>query len=175
MLNHLKHKKKRNLDRILLDATVQKHALRILHVDDNALFLNVSKKILEIENNFEIDTATSVYEAFNKMRAKKYDAIISDYEMPLKDGLNFLKELREEKNNIAFIFFSFTDREEVAFKAMKMGADHSINKGGSPETVYPELANAIRKIVERKKTKSMLVEREAKYSVLATESLQMNK
>ncbi|MGA2386883.1 MAG: response regulator [Candidatus Bathyarchaeia archaeon] len=122
-----------------------------MHVDDDACFLEVSKMILELENKFEIDTATSVDDAFFKLQTQSYDAIVCDYEMPIKNGLDFLKELREQENNIAFIVFTGRGREEVAIRALNLGADHYINKNSSPEAVYSELANAIRKIVESKK------------------------
>ena len=55
-----------------------------------------------MENNFEIDNVTSVDEAFKKMEEQSYDAVVSDYEMPQKNGLEFLKELREQNNQIPF-------------------------------------------------------------------------
>ena len=155
-----------------MDCTVQEESLRILHVDDDTSLLSVSKMILETENQFKIDSVTSVDEAFNKLKTCAYDAVISDYEMPIKNGLEFLKELREQKNNIAFIIFTGRGREEIAVKALNFGADRYIDKNGSPETVYVELADAIHKMVERKKAKSLLVESEAKYRMLVEESLQ---
>ena len=85
------------------DCFVQSETLRILHVDDDPSLLSVSKIILESENKFEVDNVTSVDEAFSKLETSAYDAVISDYEMPVKNGLDFLKELREQKNNIAFL------------------------------------------------------------------------
>ena len=126
----------------------------------------------DFDGSFEIDNACCVDEAFEKIKNHQYDAIVSDLEMPQKNGLEFLKELREQKNNIAFIIFTGRGREEVAVKALNLGADRYIDKNGSPETVYCELANAIIKIVERKKAKSLLVESEAKYRTLVEESLQ---
>ena len=136
---------------ISLELTDNEDYLRILHVDDDICFLEVSRQILETEGKFEIDNVTSVDEAFQKLGAKAYDAVISDYEMPLKNGLDFLKELRDQNNRISFILFTGKGREEVAVKALNLGADSYINKNGSPETVYFELADAINKAVERKK------------------------
>ena len=76
----------------------RKNVFRILHVDDDLGLLEVSKQILTMENNFDIDNVTSVDEAFEKMGEQLYDAIISDYEMPQKNGLDFLKELKEKNN-----------------------------------------------------------------------------
>ncbi|HUK85647.1 MAG TPA: PAS domain S-box protein, partial [Candidatus Acidoferrum sp.] len=133
------------------DTSTKKVSLHILHVDDDQTLIEVSKQILTIENNFEIESALSVKEAFQKLGKQNYDAIISDYEMPLKDGLDFLKELRQQQNDIPFILFTGKGREEVVVKALNLGADCYINKNGSPETVYCELADAINKTVKRKK------------------------
>ncbi len=113
--------------------------------------MKVARMILELENKFEIDTATSVDEAFCKLKTRPYDAVICEYDMPMKNGLDFLKELREQKNEIAFIIFTCRVREEVEVKALKLGADYYIDKNGSPEAVYRELANAICRTVARKK------------------------
>jgi PAS domain S-box-containing protein len=127
--------------------------------------------ILEIEN-FEIDTALSVDEAFKKMEKQNFDAIVSDYEMPLKSGLDFLRELREQSIDTPFILFTGKGREEVVVKALNLGADRYINKNGSAETVYCELAHAINKTVEQKKSRQMHAKSESKYRMLVEKSLQ---
>ena len=63
-----------------------------------------------------------------KWKKNSYDAVVSDYEMPQKNGLDFLKELREQKNDIAFILFTGKGREDVAVKALNLGADSYITK-----------------------------------------------
>src|SRR4030067_1130265 len=88
-----------------------KGRLHILHVDDDLSVLEVSKQILEMDANFEVDTVTSVDEAFSKLRTQPYDAVISDFEMPTKNGLEFLKHLREKKNVIHFILFTGKGQE----------------------------------------------------------------
>ncbi len=150
----------------------KKNAIRVLHVDDDLCLLETSRMILSDENNFEIDYATSVSEALKKMEQQNYDAVISDYEMPMKNGLDFLKELREQRNDIPFILFTGKGREEVVVKALNLGDDRYINKNGSPQTVYCELADAINKTVERKKSKQLLIESEIKYRTLVEKSLQ---
>jgi len=57
---------------ILIDSVAlgKKDSLHILHVDDDVCFLEVSKQILSMENNFEIESVTSVDEAFKKWRGK---------------------------------------------------------------------------------------------------------
>lgn len=154
------------------DNTTVERCLRVLCVDDELCSIELTKEILSINHNFVIDGAESVKEAFKKMENNVYDAIISDFEMPHKNGLDFLKELREQKIEIPFILFTGKSREGVAVKALNLGADSYINKHGFPETVYCELADAINKTVERKKSKKLLVESEIKYRTLVEKSLQ---
>lgn len=97
-----------------VEATIGRadRVIRILHVDDDAGFLKLTKNCLEAENRFKIDTATSVCEAWTKLENGEYDAIVADYQMREKDGLEFLKELREKKNNIPFIMFTGKGRKK---------------------------------------------------------------
>jgi PAS domain S-box-containing protein len=133
--------------------------IRILHVDDDADFLQVAKEILEMQRQFQVDTAGSVEEAYTKMKKKDFDVVVSDYQMPIKDGLEFLKELRYNKNSIPFILFTGKGREEVAIKALCLGADGYFIKSGDTETVFGELAHGIRQIVEKKRGDESLCER----------------
>ncbi len=145
--------------------------IRVLRVDDDASFLEVSEQILLSEGNFEIDSALSVDEAFKKMETKDYDAIVSDYQMPEKDGLEFLKQLRERRNQIPFILFTGKGREEVAIKALNLGADAYHDKLGSPEIVYGELSHSIRLVVDRNKAKQALVDSERRYRTLMDQAI----
>ena len=140
-----------------------KERLSILHVDDDQSVLKISKQILTDMGNFEVDSSSSVDEAFKKLDKHPYDAVVSDYEMPKKTGLDFLKELRLQKNEIAFILFTGKGSEEVAATALNLGAEGYYNKDGSIETVYEELSHCIRLLVERKHTQTSLME--SKYHI----------
>ena len=155
-----------------LAAAKKKSVIRVLHVDDDSSIREISKLILMEMGSFDIDNACCVDEAFKKLSTEQYDVVISDYEMPQKDGLQFLKELREQQNDIPFVLFTGKGREDVAVKALNLGADSYINKQGSPETVYCELAHAINNIAEQKKSKKALVESELKYRTMVESSLQ---
>jgi len=87
---------------ILLDSSTlgKKNPLRILYVDSDLSFLKVTKKSPDKQNNFEVDTATSVAEALSKLdklETCNYDIIVSDYEMRDRTGLDFLKALRDQR------------------------------------------------------------------------------
>lgn len=137
-----------------------KSLIQVLHVDDDASFLEVSKDLLELDGNFKVDHALSVDEAFSKLESQRYDVVVSDYEMSPKDGLQFLVELRQRFNGLPFIIFTGRGREEVAIKALNLGADGYVNKHGKPNMVYAELIHVIRDAVEQAKARFALAESE---------------
>jgi DNA-binding NarL/FixJ family response regulator len=150
-LQTLRHRYGVTIDLDTPEYSNKKAAIRVLHVDDEPSILEVSKEILMDLGNFEIDHACCVDEAFKKLVTGCYDAVISDYDMPQKNGLDFLKQLRLQKNEISFVLFTGKGREEIAVKAINLGADGYYNKQGSTETAYGELANGVRLSVARKR------------------------
>ncbi len=137
--------------------------IRVLSVDDEAGFLKITKQILEVHDAFQVDTASSVDEAMDKMKKTTYDVIVSDYQMPGKDGLQFLKELRDGENDVPFILFTGKGREEIAIESLNLGADGYFNKMGDSETVYGELVHGIRQAVEKKKAEQEVAKTRDEY------------
>jgi PAS domain S-box-containing protein len=141
----------------------EKKRIRVLHVDDEPSLLKIAKQCLEMQGPFQVETASSAEEALEKMKKESYDAVVSDYKMPGKDGLQFLKEFRANGNGIPFIIFTGKGREEVAIQALNLGADQYVNKTGDPETVYCELAHGIGQVVEKRRIEQLLLKSEDKY------------
>ena len=130
---------------------------RVLLVDDDEAFLEISKQILQQENNYQIDTATSVNQATQKLKTKTFDVIVSDYEMPQKTGLDLLNHIKKTQPNTPFILFTGKGREDIAIQALNLGANYYINKHGTPKTVYGELTHAITNLVRARNDDSSLL------------------
>lgn len=101
---------------VLADLTKKKR-IRVLHLHDESNFLKVAEQCLGTQDQLQVDTASSVEEALEKMKNRAYDVIISDYQMPGKDRLEFLKELRVRSDTIPFISLTGKGREKVAVEA----------------------------------------------------------
>ncbi|MFW6117825.1 MAG: response regulator, partial [Thermoproteota archaeon] len=147
-----------------LSDLLEKRQIRVLHMDDDRGFLKTASQMLELQG-FEVDTVTSVEEALKKLTAESFDVVVSDYLMPDRNGLEFLEELRERGSRVPFIVFTGKGKEEVAMRALNLGADRYLQKHGDPETVYGELAHSIRKAVERLVIREKLREREKRMRV----------
>jgi len=123
--------------------------INVLHVDDEVLLLKAAKQILEMQGSFQVETALSVKEAMSKLGEKTFDAIISDYQMPERSGLDFLKDLRSSGNNVPFIVFTGKGGEEE-INALNLGASGYLSKAGNPKEVYGELARTVKNAVKAK-------------------------
>jgi PAS domain S-box-containing protein len=135
----------------------------VLYVDDEAGLLEIGKFFLEEDGQFIVDTITSAPAALALLETKVYDAIISDYHMPVMDGIEFLKIVRTSGNTIPFILFTGRGREEIVIQALNEGADFYLQKGGEPVSQFTELAHQIVHAVKRKRAEKELAISVEKY------------
>ena len=120
----------------------------ILYIDDEADLLEIARMYLEETGIFRVDISVSAGDAQKKMETKKYDAVIADYQMPVMDGITFLKYTRKAYGDIPFILFTGKGREEVVIEAINNGADYYLQKGGDPDSLFAELIHKLRQAIQ---------------------------
>jgi len=135
----------------------------ILYVDDDPVLLALGKDFLEEIGGFRVELQGSASGALGCIGTRKFDAIISDYQMPEMDGLEFLRRVRQDYGQIPFILFTGRGREEVVILALNSGADFYLQKGGEPQSQFAELAHKIRQAVHRRKADLALEASERRY------------
>jgi CheY-like chemotaxis protein len=121
--------------------------MKVLLVDDDPLFLELSKTFLEVFHDITSDTVGSAREALQRLENDSYDVVISDYDMPVMDGITFLKTIRNKRINIPFILFTGVGRDELMHQAIENGANSFIEKIGDPRVQYSELSKRICQVV----------------------------
>ena len=139
---------------------------RILYVDDEPDLLDIGKLFLEESGDFTVTTALSAPEGIRLLEQEKFDAIISDYQMPDMDGIQFLVEVRSRFGPIPFILFTGRGREEIVIQAINSGADFYLQKGGEPGAQFAELSHKVRMAVERRTTSEALNMSETRFRTL---------
>ncbi len=135
----------------------------ILCVDDDPDLLAVEKMFIEDTGEFSVLLQHSAKEALAALGRQRYDAIVSDFQMPQMNGLSLLKEVRSSFGNIPFIIFTGRGREEVAIEALNNGADFYIQKGGDPEAIFAELIHFIRRAIQMREAQATIAEQEQRY------------
>lgn len=123
--------------------------ISVLYVDDESPLLTLAQTFLELTGDFEVITANSVNEGMEILQDSTIDAIVSDYQMPGKDGIQFLQEVRSIPDYRPFIIFTGRGREEIVIDAINNGADFYLQKGGNPKAQFVGLAHKIRQAVRR--------------------------
>jgi PAS domain S-box-containing protein len=130
--------------------------ISVLYVDDETALLDIGKRYLERIGDFTVDTAESAHRALEKIQSTLYDAIVSDYQMPVMDGIELLKTIRASNNSIPFIIFTGKGREEVVIDALNFGADFYLQKGGQPKAQFAELGHKIRQAVFQRRAEASI-------------------
>ncbi len=134
--------------------------VRILHVDDEPVICDLTKLSLEKGGRLKVDVTSSAEEALDLIRSGSYSCIISDYEMPIMNGLDFLKAVRNIDQDIPFILFSGRGREAVIIDAINTGADFYIQKGGEPKALFAELNHKVEYAIQQRNTRIALKRRD---------------
>ncbi len=144
--------------------------IKVLYTDDEASLLDIAKLFLEKSGEFSVTTATSAPEAIRLLELDKFDAIISDYQMPDMDGIQFLVEVRSRFGPIPFILFTGRGREDVVIQAINSGADFYLQKGGEPKAQFAELMHKVKSAASRKRGEDALRRSEEKFRMIVENS-----
>ncbi len=112
-----------------------------LVVDDSKVIRLVARKILQ-ELEFEIEEAADGSEALAVCKRKMPDGVLLDWNMPVMDGLEFLRALRATPGGDApIVVFCTTENDmEHIQKAIEAGANEYIMKPFDSEIIQAKFA-----------------------------------
>ncbi len=96
--------------------------MRVLLVDDHALFLEGLRNLLTARGVTVVDTAADGLEALAKARALAPDIILMDVQMPNCDGLAAPRLIKAEMPETKIVMLTMSADEEDLFEAIKSGA-----------------------------------------------------
>ncbi|MUV50819.1 PAS domain S-box protein [Haloarcula sp. CBA1122] len=131
-------------------------AIRVLHVDDDRQYAETTAAFLTRERPaFDIETATSAAAGLRLLETEPVDCIVSDYEMPGENGIDFLESVREDYPDLPFILYTGRGSEAVAGDAISAGVTDYLQKT-SDTSHYALLANRIVNAVEQYRSQRAL-------------------
>ncbi|WP_251343215.1 hybrid sensor histidine kinase/response regulator [Haloplanus halophilus] len=151
-------------DVLALDIDLESHVdprpVTVLHVDDDTEFAELTATFLErTSERLEVVVETSAADALDRLDGTaSVDCIVSDFQMPGTNGIEFLRAVREDDPRLPFILFTGKGSEEVASDAVSAGVTDYMQKGSGTEQ-YEILANRIENVVEGYRFQSAAAER----------------
>jgi len=123
-------------------------AKRILIADDHSAIRAGIKQICISEfPSVQFGEAINYSEVFQKLKENEWDILILDIDLPGRNGLDILKQIKTEKLKVPVLMFSFHSEEQIALRALKIGAAGYLSK----DAADMELVKAINQILGGRK------------------------
>jgi two-component system chemotaxis response regulator CheY len=118
---------------------------RILVVDDSRSSRKILRTILEDAGHEVIGEAMDGQDGVNKFKELRPDLVTLDITMPVMDGLEALKCIREVDGNAKVIMVTAAGQQNKMIDAIKLGASEFVTKPFEPE----EIIKMVNKLVKQ--------------------------
>lgn len=117
----------------------------VLIVDDYKTMLRIVRNLLaQIGfNNENIDEATDGSMAIDMLGKRRYDLIISDWNMEPMTGLDLLKDVRSKGNKVPFIMVTAESKTENIIAAKQAGVSNYIVKPFNADTLKSKIVSVM--------------------------------
>jgi DNA-binding NarL/FixJ family response regulator len=118
---------------------------RVLLVDDQPLFRRAIATLIAEQPDFDVvGEATNGQEALERARTLAPDLVVMDIEMPVMNGVEAVRRLRDELPHIRVVMLTVSEDEDYLFDAVSFGANGYLLKDLQPEQLY-EMLRAVRR------------------------------
>jgi len=118
--------------------------LRVMLVDDHQLYLEGIQNLLRTRGVQVIGTANNGLEAQEKAAALQPDLILMDVDMPICDGLEATRQIKQQWPDIKIVMLTVSAEEEKLLTALRYGASGYLLKSVDGSQFFQMLADAMR-------------------------------
>jgi two-component system, chemotaxis family, chemotaxis protein CheY len=117
------------------------HSLRVLVVDDFATMIRIVRNLLGHLGFQDVDDASDGHAALRKLRQRKYDLVICDWNMEPMSGYDLLQQVRADRNLSAmpFIMITAESKTDNVIAAKRAGVSNYIVKPFNAETLKAKI------------------------------------
>lgn len=116
----------------------------VLIVDDHPIVRRGLKQVLQDEPDFSVLEAGDAREALREIKSQPVDLVIADIDLPGMNGIELLKEIKQQYKQTPVLMLSVYPEDQVAVRVLRAGAAGFLSKETAPE----QLVVAIRKILD---------------------------
>lgn len=129
------------------DETKKDEAIRVLIVDDHALFRRGLQMVLEGEADIDVvGEASDGHEAVERAEKTTPDVVLMDVRMPKRSGIEATRAIKDVLPSTKILMLTISDEEADLYEAIKAGASGYLLK----EISIEEVANAVREVQQGK-------------------------
>lgn len=125
---------------------MSEETVRVLIADDHAIVREGMSRLLSRAGFTLVGEAADGVEALEKARQLQPDILVLDLKMPRMDGLQVIRELKQERPDARILVLTSFDDDDKVFTAIKLGAQGYLLKDSLPE----QLLQALRDIKQGK-------------------------
>lgn len=140
------------------------YTAHILVIDDDDRIRDLLKKYLEKEN-FLVSIAPNAIDAENLIENIKFDLAVVDKMMPKKNGIDFIKTLRENKNEIPIIMLTAISDTDSKIEGLSTGADDYLSKPFEPKELVLRITNILKRIPQKNANKNLFYFSNYEYNI----------
>ncbi|MBI4208018.1 MAG: response regulator [Betaproteobacteria bacterium] len=119
-------------------------ALRAILIDDHPLFRKGLAELLEHSGEIRVVGVTGSLHEARALLAERPDVLVMDLHMPGGDGIEAIRQLREEGVELPIVALTVSDSEEDMARALRAGARGYLLKSMEPDEVIEAIARAVR-------------------------------
>lgn len=130
---------------------------KLLLVDDSATILHGISRLLQ-EDDTEIDQVQSAEQGLELIGQKKYDLIISDFQMPGLNGVQFCQEIKKQGYKIPLIMISSFNDSQLIKASYDCGSIAFINKNRIKEELFSLVRKTLRNVSFNKRKTILLAD-----------------
>lgn len=117
--------------------------MKILVVDDSRVMRSLVVRTLRAAGHEDLTEACSGAQALEAVRVTTYDFVLTDWNMPEMDGLQFLQAARAEGNQVPVGFVTSECTTQMIELALGNGARFVVNKPFTPDSLNQALNVAL--------------------------------
>ncbi len=132
---------------------MEKQDIKILLAEDDKNLGTVLKAYLEAKK-YSTTLRVNGQEALEEYQKEKYDFLILDVMMPVKDGFTLAREIREVDSEIPILFLTAKSLQEDKMAGFKLGADDYLTKPFSMEELLVRIEAILRRTQSHKVNKA---------------------
>ncbi len=142
--------------------------ISVLFVDSPLSALKQTRELLGLKENLRVDVVSSVQDACKRLKQETYNTVAFNCALLQKDGLQLLRNLRENGNSTPFIFITAKrQRRKIEPEALNLDVYQYVEITGSAESEAAVLFNAVLNAAKRKRTLDELRASEEKFRAIS--------